>query len=233
MTKKAIILSGGLGKRLQPFTNIIPKPLLPLGEKAILEIQIEKLVKFGFDEVFLATYYKSDYFVKFFGNGSRYGIKLSVSREEKPLGTAGPIKLLQKNFDDPFLVMNGDILSQVDLGKLFQFAENHSSLMTVGIKKITTPYDFGNIYFSGDYVTGIEEKKEIVTYALAGIYVMKPEVVSLIPDQEYFGIDTLIQKMLKNKVPIAKYEINEYWIDIGNIENYQKAQSDYQDNNFL
>ncbi|GAP41303.1 sugar phosphate nucleotidyltransferase [Flexilinea flocculi] len=230
MNKKAVILSGGLGKRLQPFTNVIPKPLLPLGEKAILEVQIERLVKFGFQEIILATNYKSDYFYKFFGNGSQYGIKLTISQEEKPLGTAGPIKLLQKNFEDPFLVMNGDILTQVNLEELYKFAYEKNSLMTVGIKKITLPYDFGNIFFTGDYVTGIEEKKEITTYALAGIYVMKPEVLSLIPDNKYFGMDMLIQTMLEKNQPIVKFEITDYWIDIGNIENYQKAQFDYRNN---
>jgi len=104
---KAVILAGGLGTRLRPFTEIIPKPLLPIGEKSVLEIQIEHLKKNGFDEIFLATNYKSEYIENFFGDGSRYGVKLRVSKEDKPLGTVGPLTLLREQLAEPFLVING------------------------------------------------------------------------------------------------------------------------------
>lgn len=228
MMKKAIILSGGLGTRLRPFTNAIPKPLLPIGEKAVLEIQIEKLVKCGFEEVILATNYKADYIMKFFGDGSRYGVRLRVSKEDKPLGTAGPIKLLENDLRDPFLVMNGDILTLLDFNAMYEYACQAESAFVAGIKKIVLPYAFGNIHFEGDIITGIEEKPDIVTYALAGIYVMKPEILALIPQGQYFGIDKLLQKMLQEKMPIIKYEIKDYWLDIGRIDDYEQAQKDYQ-----
>lgn len=221
---KAIILAGGLGTRLKPFTNVIPKPLMPIGEKAILEIQVEQLVRYGFDQIFLATNYKADYIEKFLGDGSRYGAKLIVSKEEKPLGTAGPVKLLENQIAEPFLVMNGDILSLVDFGKFYNFSVSQDSLFTVGIKKIIMPYAFGNIHFEGDRVTSIEEKPNIVTYALAGIYVMKPGIFSLIPENEYFGIDNLIHVMLARNLAVTKYEIKEYWIDIGRVDDYEKIQ---------
>jgi len=221
---KAIILAGGLGTRLKPFTNVIPKPLMPIGEKAILEIQVEQLVRYGFDQIFLATNYKADYIEKFLGDGSRYGAKLIVSKEEKPLGTAGPVKLLENQIAEPFLVMNGDILSLVDFGKFYNFSVSQDSLFTVGIKKIIMPYAFGNIHFEGDRVTSIEEKPNMVTYALAGIYVMKPGIFSLIPENEYFGIDNLIQVMLARNLAVTKYEIKEYWIDIGRVDDYEKIQ---------
>jgi len=221
---KAIILAGGLGTRLKPFTNVIPKPLMPIGEKAILEIQVEQLVRYGFDQIFLATNYKADYIKKFLGDGSRYGAKLIVSKEEKPLGTAGPVKLLENQIAEPFLVMNGDILSLVDFGKFYNFSVSQDSLFTVGIKKIIMPYAFGNIHFEGDRVTSIEEKPNMVTYALAGIYVMKPGIFSLIPENEYFGIDNLIQVMLARNLSVTKYEIKEYWIDIGRVDDYEKIQ---------
>jgi len=229
MSKKAVILSGGLGTRLRPFTNSIPKPLLPIGEKAVLEIQIERLVKYGFEEIILATNYKADYIEGFFGDGSRYGVKLIVSKEDEPLGTAGPLKLLEETLDAPFLVMNGDILCLVDYGKMYDFAIKQKSNFTVGIKKIILPFAFGNILFEGNKVTGIQEKPDIVRYALAGIYVMKPDVLKLIPKDEYYGIDKLIQKMLFSSMEINKYEINDYWLDIGNIEDYEKAQVEYND----
>ncbi len=229
MSKKAVILSGGLGTRLRPFTEAIPKPLLPIGEKAVLEIQIEHLKKFGFEEIILATNYKSDYIENFFGDGSRYGVDLIISKEEKPLGTVGPIKLIEERLkDDPFIIMNGDIITLVDMGNLYDFACSNEALLNVSIKKIVTPYAFGNIFFDGDRVTNIEEKADIITYALAGIYVMKPGIFDLIPKDEYYGMDSLILKMLEGKQPIYKYEINEYWLDIGRIEDYEKANDAYK-----
>jgi len=225
---KAIILAGGLGTRLKPFTEVIPKPLLPIGEKSVLEIQIDRLKKFGFDEIYLATNYKSDYIENFFGDGSRYGVKLTISKEEIPLGTAGPLLLLKDQLKEPFIVMNGDILSLIDFSKLYNFAINQESLLSISIKKEITPFAFGNIYFEGDRVTGIQEKPDIIMYILAGIYVMKPDIFDYFPNcLEYFGMDTLILNMLgKNKL-VTKYELKEYWLDIGRLNDYEKAQEIY------
>lgn len=227
MAKAAVILSGGLGTRLKPFTNAIPKPLLPIGEKAVLEIQIEKLKAYGFDEVILATNYKSEYIERFFGDGSRYGVKLYISKEEEPLGTAGPIRLLEDRLKEPFLVMNGDILTTVDFGRMYDFALGQEALLTVGIKKMIMPYAFGNIFFDGDHVTGIQEKPDLVTYAMAGIYIMKPGIMDNIPPNSYYGIDKLIQKMLARGQDVLKYEIKEYWLDIGRVDDYEKAQEEF------
>jgi len=227
MCRKAVILSGGLGTRLKPFTDMIPKPLLPVGEKAVLEIQIERLAGCGFKDIILATNYKSQYIENFFGDGSRYGVNLTISKEEIPLGTAGPIKLLDEILKEPFLVMNGDILTHLDFDKMYKFALNKSSSLTVGVKKIIMPYAFGNIYFDGDYVTQIEEKPDLVTYALAGIYIMRPDILNKIPSGVYYGIDKLIHSMLASSEQIVKYEITDYWLDVGNISDYEKAQKDF------
>ncbi len=226
---KAVILAGGLGSRLRPFTEIIPKPLLPIGEKSVLEIQIEQLKKYGFDEIFLATNYKSEYVENFFGDGSRYGIKLKISKEQKPLGTAGPLTLLKNELLEPFLVMNGDILTQLDFKAMYDFACSKSTWLTIAIKEYIMPFSFGNVFFDGDYVTGIQEKPDIKHNILAGIYVMKPEIFSIIPENQYYGMDMLIQKMLKMDHKISKYEVKEYWLDIGQISDYEKAQKIYKD----
>jgi NDP-mannose synthase len=226
---KAVILAGGLGTRLKPFTEIIPKPLLPIGEKSILEIQIERLKKYGFDEIFLATNYKSEYIGNFFGDGSKYGVKLIISKEEKPLGTAGPLLLLRDQLLEPFVVMNGDILSLINFMDLYDFALSQKSLLTISIKKEITPYAFGNIFFDGDSVTGIEEKPNIVMYILAGIYVMKPEIFKFFPNDEYFGMDNLIIKMLAENETVTKYDLKEYWLDIGRLNDYEKAQGIYDE----
>jgi NDP-sugar pyrophosphorylase family protein len=226
---KAVILAGGLGSRLKPFTEVIPKPLLPIGEKSVLEIQIERLKKYGFKEIYLATNYKSEYIESFFGDGSRYGVSLFVSKELEPLGTAGPLLLLKDRLNEPFLVMNGDILSLVDFSKMYNFALQNDTDLTIAIKKEITPFAFGNIFFQGDYVTGIEEKPDIVMYILAGIYVMRPSIFKYFPEKSYFGMDALIKKMLYENLPILKYDLKEYWLDIGRLNDYEKAQQVYEE----
>jgi NDP-mannose synthase len=213
---------------LRPFTETIPKPLLPIGEKAILEIQIERLNKFGFNEVFLATNYKSEYISNFFGDGSKYGVKLKISKEKKQLGTAGPLTLLKNELDEPFLVMNGDILTLIDFKKFYNYAISKNCPLTVAIKKEITPFAFGNILFDKDFVTYIEEKPNFVNYILGGIYVMTPKVFNTIPENTYYGMDMLIKEYLKNQVPIAKYEMDEYWLDIGRINDYKETQGIYE-----
>ena len=196
---KAVILAGGLGTRLKPFTEVIPKPLLPIGEKAVLEIQIEHLKSHGFKEIYLATNYRSDYIENFFGDGSRYGVKLVISREDKQLGTVGPLTLLKSELTEPFVVMNGDILSNINFTDFYTSAIKKETLLSISIKKIIMPYAFGNIYFKDDLVIGIEEKPDIITYALAGIYVMKPNILDFVPYNEFYGMDTLIKKMLSEQ----------------------------------
>lgn len=226
--KTAVILCGGLGTRLKPFTDAIPKPLLPVGEKAVLEIQIERLRSNGFERIVLATNYKADYIEKFLGDGSDYGVELVYSKEKEALGTAGPLSLCRDLLTSPFLVMNGDILSLVDYADMYNKACSSMAKLTVGIKKMTMPFSFGNIFFEGDRVTGIEEKPDITTYALAGIYVMTPEILSYIPDNTYYGMDTLINDMLAADDKIVKYEIESYWLDIGRVDDYERAQRDHE-----
>jgi NDP-sugar pyrophosphorylase family protein len=224
---KAVILAGGLGTRLRPFTEMIPKPLLPIGEKAILEIQIDRLKKYGFNEVFLCTNYKSEYIRNFFGDGSRYGVKITVSEEDIPLGTAGPLTLLKDELAEPFIVMNGDILTLLDFGKFYRFACDMDSLLTIAIKQEIEPFDFGNIFFEGDFVTEIQEKPDIVVHIMAGVYFMRPAIFEFIPDNKYFGVDTLIRTLLGKGMNVAKYEMKEYWLDVGRVTDYEKAQEAY------
>jgi NDP-sugar pyrophosphorylase family protein len=227
---KAVILAGGLGTRLRPFTEIIPKPLLPIGEKSVLEIQIDRLKESGFYEIFLATNYKSEYIENFLGDGSRYGVKLTISKETKPLGTVGPITLLREHLAEPFLVINGDVLTNFNFHKIYEFAVKNESVLTVGIKEIETPFRFGNIFYEGDYITGIQEKPFIKTKILAGIYVYKPGIFSLIRYNENLDLDVLITQMLSQGLMVGKYEIYDYWLDIGRMNDYEEAQNFYKNN---
>jgi NDP-sugar pyrophosphorylase family protein len=225
---KAVILAGGLGTRLKPFTDVIPKPLLPLGEKSVLEIQLAQLKKHGFDEVFLAVNYKADYIQSYLGDGEKFGVKLHYSIEEKPLGTCGPITLLKKELTEPFLLMNGDILTKANFSELYNFACRYKeSAVTIITKVITTPFRFGNISSDGVYVTGVDEKPDLKFEILSGMYIFKPGIFDLIPHNEYYGMDTLIKNLLAIKHPITKIITKDYWLDIGIVEDYEKAREIY------
>jgi len=224
---KAIILAGGLGTRLKPFTEIIPKPLLPIGEKAVLEIQIERLKACGFNEIYLATNYKSEYIESFFGDGSRYGVSLIISKEKTSLGTAGPLSLLREKLDEAFIVMNGDILTLLNFKDLLEYALMKKTCLTVAIKKEIFPFHFGNIQYEGDYIVSIEEKPNFIVNIVAGIYAMTPEIFQYIPYNQPYGMDQLMKQLLQKNVPIAKYELRDYWLDIGRVEDYEKAQDFY------
>jgi len=225
--KKAVILAGGLGSRLKPFTDIIPKPLLPIGEKSVLELQISNLVKYGFDEIYIATNYKADYVEAFIGDGKKLGVNIKFSKEEKPLGTCGPLTLLRDHLYDPFVLMNGDILTNLNFSKLFEFGINIPSPLTVVTKEMRTPFNFGSVKIKKDYIIDVKEKPDMVLEIIGGIYLMKPDIFKYIPDNQYFGIDTLIKKLIELKVPVARYLMNEFWLDIGKIDDFKEAQEAY------
>ncbi len=225
---KAVILAGGLGSRLKPFTDVIPKPLLPLGEKSLLEVQIQHLKEYGVEDIFLTLGHQSDYIQSFLGDGSRYGVNLIHSVEDIPLGTAGPVKLLQDQLTEPFILMNGDILSKVNFQAIHTFALQHpKSPLTVATKIITAPYRFGNIVSDGPYIIEANEKPDMQFEVIAGIYILKPEIFEFIPENQYYGMDVLIQRLLTDEVKITKYLMSEYWIDIGAVEDYEEARKVY------
>jgi NDP-mannose synthase len=227
---KAVILAGGLGTRLKPFTDVIPKPLLPLGEKSLMEVQMEQLKKNGFDEIFVALNYKADYIKSYFGDGSKFGVKVNYSLEKKPLGTCGPVTLIQDELTEPFLLMNGDILTRANFKEIYDWSLKYpESYLTIVTKNITTPFRFGNIISDGIYVKDVQEKPDLKFEILSGIYILKPGIFDIIPKDEYFGIDSLIKKMLEKNMPVTKYLLKEYWIDIGMVEDYEKAKEFYDE----
>ena len=228
---KAVILAGGLGTRLRPFTQVIPKPLLPLGEQSLLEVQINSLKECGFDEIYIATNYRSEYIEAFLGNGSKYGVKLSFSREEEPLGTCGPLSLLRDELDEPFLMMNGDILTRMNFAKMLAFAEDRETPLTIGTKIVTMPFRFGNVSVNKEHqVTGVEEKPDLTFEILAGVYCFLPSIFDHIPSEKYYGMDDLIREMLVEQLPISRFLITDYWLDIGQVEDYTQACEEYHQN---
>jgi NDP-sugar pyrophosphorylase family protein len=226
---KAVILAGGLGHRLRPFTEVIPKPLLPLGERSVLEVQISALGRAGAREVIVATNYKSRLIEAFVGDGSRFGLKITFSRESTPLGTAGPLSLLRERLDEPFLMMNGDVLTKMDFARFYEFGVRETADLTVGTKVITTPFRFGNVQVdSNGQIVDVDEKPEFKLEIVAGIYCMKPSVLRHIPVNEYYGMDMLIKRMIAANERVARYLVHDYWLDIGQVDDYSKARSDYE-----
>jgi NDP-sugar pyrophosphorylase family protein len=224
---KAIILAGGLGTRLKPFTEVIPKPLLPIGEKAIIEVQIENLKKHGFDEIIVATNYRSKYVESYLGDGSQYGVRLKFSLEEKQLGTVGPLSLLEEELNEPFLLMNGDILTKANFKEIYDFSlEFEYSNLTVVTKEIITPFRFGSVETEGDYLINVAEKPELHINILAGIYILKPSIFTHIPRGKRYDMNILIEKLLKTGEKVTVYQLKEYWLDICRYDDYEKAQKD-------
>ena len=225
---KAVILAGGLGERLRPFTQAIPKPLLPIGEQSLLELQISNLAENGVDEVFVATNYKSKYIENFIGDGSRLGVKITFSEEEQPLGTCGPLSLLRDQLTEPFIMLNGDILTTLHFRRFYDFGVAQASDFTVATKNIRTPFNFGSVECRGDQIVKVEEKPDFVMEIVAGIYLIKPVLLELVPDNESYGVDTLMAQMLAEGRPITRYLMDEFWLDIGALEDYNDAEEAYR-----
>ena len=225
---QAIILAGGLGTRLHPFTQVIPKPLLPVGDRSVLEIQIEHLKKYGINEIYFAANYKADLLKTYFGNGKKYGVKIYYSIEHKKLGTCGPISLLKDKLKKTFLVLNGDVLTNINLTKAYNYHVDNGGMLTVVSKEVTFPLSYGNLKTKRDRIIKIVEKPDIKVEVAVGIYFMSNEILNYIPYNKHFGMDGLIKKMIKEKKEVFRYKMDEYWIDIGKMEDYTKVQEDYE-----
>jgi len=224
--RQAVILAGGLGTRLRPFTQILPKPMLPVGDRSILEIQISHLKKHEVHEIFFAANYKADMLKSYFGDGSKFGVKLFYSIEDKPLGTCGPLSLLVERLNEPFVVMNGDILTNIDLGKAYSFHLKQGGIFTVVSKMVTFPLSYGNLITNNNRIVAIHEKPDIQLEISTGIYLMNPEIQDFIPRNQTYGMDNLIQDLMARKIPIFCYRMADYWMDIGRMEDYEQAQKD-------
>jgi len=220
----AVILAGGLGKRLRPFSFVIPKPLMPVGEVALIEKQLAQLKIAGVRRVFIATNYKSEFLERFLGSRENDGIEIIFSKEEIELGTAGPLTLIKEKILSPFLVMNGDILTLESFKDIFDYHLGGNALITVCVKEHLTPFNFGNVEIHDGQIVKIEEKPNITMNIVAGIYVLSPRVLVNIPPNVKYGMDELILGMLSRKESIQAYQLKDYWVDVGRFESLSEAQ---------
>jgi NDP-mannose synthase len=226
---KAVILAGGKGTRLKPYTTVIPKPLVPVGEKAILEILITRLKKEGVDEVFICLNHFAEIIMAFFGDGSRFGMKINYSIEDEPLGTVGPVKRIA-GLPEHFLVMNGDLITDLPFQQLYDFHMKGNSLLTVSTFTRKIKIDFGviDVNPSTQVATGFREKPEFTFEVSMGVYVMNRDVLGFVPAATHFGFDNLMLTLLGRQQPVSIFPYKGYWLDIGRSDDYEKANEDIE-----
>jgi NDP-sugar pyrophosphorylase family protein len=223
MNKHAIILAGGKGTRLRPYTVVLPKPLMPIGDYPILEVIIKQLAKHGFASITLAVNHQSDIIKAFFGDGSKWGIKIDYSVELLPLGTMGPLKLI-KNLPDNFLVMNGDILTDISFSEFFNKHVNNEALFSISSYNRNQLVDYGVLEVNKENLLSGFTEKPVNRYAVSmGIYMLNKEVLNYIPDNEAFGFDNLMLKLLYENKRVFVENFTGYWLDIGRPDDYLEA----------
>ena len=223
-TRQAVIMAGGLGTRLAPLTKVIPKPLLPVGERSVLEIQLLHLKQCGIREIFLALNYKAGLFEAYFGDGSALGLRLHYSHEEKPLGTAGPLRLLRDRLAGTFLLVNGDILTNLDYRKLLRFHARQRSEFTIATKQVTLPLHYGVVQHERGRVRKIVEKPSLAAEVNAGIYAINADLLAGLPARGAYAMDAFIHSLLRARRRLYRFPITDYWLDIGQLDDYNRAQ---------
>lgn len=226
-----VLMVGGEGRRLLPLTKSRPKPLLPVGDKPILETIIEQFSAAGFKNFILAVNHQAEQILEHFGNGRKMGANIRYIQERKAMGTAGSLSLLGRKFSEPLIVMNGDLLTKIDFKALLRFHEEEGVLATVCVREYDFQVPYGVIQMENDRLTEIVEKPTQRFFVNAGIYVLDPKVLSLVPRKETYDMPRLLEKVNRRKKgAVGCFPIREYWIDVGQIPDYQKAQREYGKN---
>lgn len=225
---KAVILAGGKGARLAPYTKIIPKPLMPIGDMPILEVILHQLKSAGFSEVILTVGHLSELFRAFFQDGSRFGLKISYSYEDSPLGTAGPISLVN-DLNETFLVANGDLLTTLDYQKVVEFHNKQKAIATIATHQREQKIDLGVIEFNGGHeISGYVEKPTHEYKVSMGVYIFDPRVLTFIPKGEYLDFPDLVLKLIDAGEKVVGFPFEGYWQDLGRPDDYESATIDFE-----
>lgn len=222
-----ILMAGGLGSRLKPLTDNTPKPMLPVGGKPILETVISRFNKHGFSRFVIALNYKGEQIRNHFGDGSRMGVEITYLEEKEKMGTAGALSLIKMVPKDPFFVMNGDILTLIDFESLMDFHMRNDSSATMCIREFGIEVPYGVVRLNKETIVSIEEKPVRQFYINAGIYVLNPETLNLIPPASYLDMTRLFEMAVERGMPTLSFPIREYWMDIGKPEDYDRANREY------
>jgi NDP-sugar pyrophosphorylase family protein len=224
---KAIVLAGGKGRRLAPYTKILPKPLMPIGDMPILEVLLRQMKNAGVDEVVLTVGHLAGLLRAFFQDGEKLGLHIEYSYEDKPLGTSGPLSLVS-GLDETFLVTNGDVLTTLNLRHLIRFHQKKKALATIAVHCRKVDIDFGVIQSDGDHrMVGYLEKPSINYMVSMGIYVFEPGVLTYIPRGQYLDLPDLVKKMIAAGEKVVSYPFKGYWQDLGRPDDYACATRDF------
>jgi len=225
---KAVVLAGGQGNRLRPYTFTVPKPLLPLGDRPLLNYIIEQLARCSIRDIVLALGYHAELIRAYCGDGSRFGVTISYVQEQRPLGTGGPIALARPllGTGEPFFLMNGDIVTRLDFGKLAAFHKEKKAQLTIGFIQHTWTSPFGVLQLKGDEVVGVVEKPTTTNPVSAGIYCISPEAAALVPDDTAMTMPELADKVRVKGGKVVAYEIREFWRALETRDHFEQLLND-------
>ncbi|GGU69625.1 alcohol dehydrogenase [Pseudomonas laurentiana] len=222
-----VLMAGGLGERLRPLTENCPKPMLMIAGKPILECILESFIEQGFRNFFLSVNYLASVVRDHFGDGSKWGVNICYLQEHKRLGTAGALSLLPERPQDPILVMNGDLLTHARFDNLVQFHDEHDSLATMTVREYDFQVPYGVVRMDGAAIESIDEKPVHRFFVNAGIYAISPAALDLIPPETFYDMPTLFEDLIKARKSTAAFPLREYWLDIGQIEEFERAQHEW------
>ena len=226
---KVVILAGGKGKRLYPYTVVLPKPLMPVGDFPILEVVLRQLKNCRLTDVTLAVGHLGNLIQAFFGDGSKWGVNIEYRFEEEPLGTVGPLTRL-KDLKKTFLVMNGDLLTTLDYLRLIDHHKKSKAIATVAAQKRSVDVDFGVIQKNQERMVKYLEKPKLSYLVSMGIYVFEPQILPLIPKDRKFDFPDLMQLLLQQERKVAIYDSSDFWLDIGRPDDYHRAVDEFEKN---
>ena len=222
---KTVVLAGGRGTRLAPYTSILPKPLMPVGERSILEVVVDQLDEAGINDIHFCVGYLAHLVEAVFDNRENGHVNITYVREQEALGTAAPLRLVE-GLNSTFIVMNGDVLTTLDYRELVSHHREHGNMLTIATHRRSIKIDYGMLHLDvASRVRGFEEKPEIVSPVSMGIYVMEPGVLDYIPEGRYFDFPDLVQALLAAGESVGAYVYDGLWFDIGRQEDYERATS--------
>ncbi|MBD8035705.1 nucleotidyltransferase family protein [Solibacillus sp. A46] len=218
-----ILMLGGLGTRLRPLTNDVPKPMLKVGNKPIVETIVDGFKQFGYTNFIFSVNYKKEVIQSYFQAGEEFGVTIEYVEEEKRMGTAGALSLLKNRPTEPFFVMNGDLLTQVNFKQLMQFHKEQQAIATMCVREYEFQVPYGVIETVGTDLLSIKEKPVHRSFVNAGIYVLSPEVFDYIPTDTFYDMPTLFEKLVEHGKKTSVFPIHEYWLDIGRVDDFERA----------
>ena len=224
---KAVVLAGGKGTRLAPYTTVFPKPLMPLGDVPVLDVLLRRLVHSGVNKVVLSVGYLAELVMAYCGDGSRYGVDLTYVREEEPLGTAGPLTIIP-DLDETFYLLNGDVLTTLDLGKLWKFHKKEKAALTIAVSRRQVSINYGVVErLEKGEIRAYKEKPNLEYMVGMGICVVEPSVLELMRTGERIDMPELLGRCFKKKIKVCGFPSRDYWLDIGRVDDYEKAVADF------